>query len=67
MSTSNDISITKTYTLYIKNTKSDACWGKILTSTDKKEVMKRFALYAVAKIEISTIVIAKTTKVLKEK
>ncbi len=67
MSTSNDITITKTYTLYIKNDKSDACWGKILTSTDKKEVMKRFALYAVAKIEISTIVIAKTTKVLKEK
>ena len=67
MSTSNDITITKTYTLYIKNDKSDVCWGKILTSTDKKEVMKRFALYAVAKIEISTIVIAKTTKVLKEK
>ena len=69
MSIENEITITKIYVLFIKDCvdNQDVQWNKVFSSTEKKEVKKRFALYTHAKIEEHVTIVAKTRKTILSK
>lgn len=69
MAGKNEITITKVYVLYVKNScdNPDVPWVRLFSSLKKSEVKKRFALHANAKIEEYTEVVAKTRKTILSK
>lgn len=69
MSMVNEIDITCVYVLYVKNSgdNTNEAWVKLYSSTDKKDVKKRFGMYTTAKIEVEKTVVAKTRKTILSK